>query len=270
MKQTDLDIYLKTALILADVAGSVIRPLFRSGATVGDKSDASPVTIADRGAERVMRALLEELHPDHGVLGEEFGHHNNGSPFCWALDPVDGTRSFITGRPLFGTLISLMHNGIPVIGIIDQPISGERWIGVAGRQTLFRSGNRDSITAPAETCLKQTLDQAELSCTSPEMLEAAPSGFYWSSLKNACRRITWGGDCYAYGLLALGQIDIIAECDMNVWDWAALVPVIEGAGGKITDWAGDPLRADGDRTVLATGNASLLSQSVKYLRNPST
>ncbi|NLI27999.1 MAG: histidinol phosphate phosphatase, partial [Acetobacter sp.] len=98
----------------------------------------------------------------------------------------------------------------------------------------------------------------------------APSGFYWSSLKRACRRITWGGDCYAYGLLALGQIDIIAECDMNVWDWAALVPVIEGAGGKITDWAGDPLKADGNRTVLATGNASLLSQSIKYLRNPST
>ncbi|MDG6093942.1 inositol monophosphatase family protein [Acetobacter sp. AN02] len=259
---------LKTALMLADIAGAVIRPLFRAPLHADNKADASPVTVADRGAERVMRAFLEELHPDHGILGEEFGRTNADSPFCWTLDPVDGTRAFITGRPVFGTLIALMYENRPVIGIIDQPVTGERWIGVAGRETLFRPAmwhqDRTPLPAAARPC--PSLGDAELSCTSPEMLESAPECFTWATLKQACRRVSWGGDCYAYGLLALGQIDIIAECDMKPWDWAALQPVVEGAGGCMTDWSGKPLDFNGDGTVLAVGNRDLLDKAVTSLK----
>jgi myo-inositol-1(or 4)-monophosphatase len=252
----------------ADVAGAVIRPFFRAAAeNVMDtalKADRSPVTIADRSAERAMRAVLAERFPDHGILGEEFGLDRPEARLCWVLDPIDGTRAFITGRPIFGTLIALMQDGIPVLGVIDQPITGERWIGVSGQPTRFRGpfGGRPGCRPCGG------LDQAELSCTSPEMLDAAGRPG-WERLAAGVRRVSWGGDCYAYGLLALGQIDIVAEGDMKLWDWAALVPVIEGAGGRVTDWNGQPLRPDGqaDRPgrVLAVGDPGLLSQAAALL-----
>ncbi|GBQ24898.1 inositol monophosphatase [Acetobacter estunensis NRIC 0472] len=262
----DLDTFAATANALADVAGTVIRPWFRTSVGIDDKADESPVTIADRTAERVMRAVLAERHPDHAILGEEFGLHAGNSDWQWTLDPIDGTRAFITGRPTFGTLISLSHAGTPVIGVIDQPITGERWIGVAGRGTLFRPGF-GSLAAPhvIRTRACASLAQADLSCTAVEMLEDAPRPT-WKQLKAAVHRVSWGGDCYAYGLLALGQIDVIAECTMKPWDWAALVPVIEGAGGRVTDWNGQILRADGDGTVLAVGNPALLDAAVSCLK----
>ncbi|AQS84544.1 MAG: histidinol-phosphatase [Acetobacter aceti] len=263
----DLDQFLRTAHALADVAGTVIRPFFRSRLAASDKSDESPVTIADRMAERVMRAQLAELHPDHAILGEEFGLQEGTSAYQWTLDPIDGTRAFITGRPTFGTLISLSFEDKPIIGIIDQPVTGERWIGVEGRPTLFRSGfGEQSVFTPATTRPCSSLGDADLSCTSPEMLEDAPRPV-WSRLKAAAKRVSWGGDCYAYGLLAGGHIDVIAECDMKPWDWSALVPVVEGAGGVMTDWNGQTLRHDGDRTVLATGNRALHEAAVACLRS---
>jgi histidinol phosphatase-like enzyme (inositol monophosphatase family) len=252
--------FLATAIEAAACAGAVIKPYFRAKLETERKSDQSPVTIADRAAEQAMRALLQQRFPDHGILGEEFGLYQPEAPYRWVLDPIDGTRAFITGRPMFGTLISLMLDGRPILGLIDQPVTGERWLRVDGEPTTF-SG---PFGGTPHTRLCPTLAQAELSCTSPDMLGSFMPA--WRSLADAVARISWGGDCYAYGLLALGQIDIIAECDLKIWDWAALLPVVEGAGGCLTDWQGqglDPDRFDG--RVLAVGDPALLDQAVERL-----
>ena len=245
----------------ADVAGAVIRPFFRAGVATEVKRDRTPVTIADRTAEQAMRAVLAERFPGHGILGEEFGLDRPQSRLRWVLDPIDGTRAFITGRPIFGTLIGLMEGDAPVLGLIDQPVTGERWVGVAGLPTRFRGpfgGRAGCRPCPA-------LGSAELSCTSPQMFGTAAT-VRWERLAAAVGRVSWGGDCYAYGLLALGQIDVIAEADLKVWDWAALLPVIEGAGGRLTDWSGGPLRPDGDGRALAVGDPALLPKAVEVLR----
>ena len=256
----DTDSLLAAAEAAADVAGAVIRPFFRAGVGADQKADRSPVTIADRTAERAMRAVLAERFPGHGVLGEEFGLDRPDAPLRWVLDPIDGTRAFLTGRPTFGTLIALFRDDRPVIGIIDQPVTGERWIGALGRPTVFRGplGGR----AGCRPC--PVLADAELSCTSPEMLGLldAPR---WERLRLGVRRNSWGGDCYAHGLVALGQIDIVAESDMKVWDWGPLVPVIEGAGGSVTDWRGQPLHPAGDGRVLSVGDPALLPAIVAAL-----
>jgi len=255
-----LDGLLAGAEAAADVAGAVIRPFFRARLSADLKSDHSPVTIADRSAEQAMRAVLTERFPAHGVLGEEFGHDRPDARRCWVLDPIDGTRAFITGRPVFGTLVALLEDGRPILGVIDQPVTGERWIGAAGRPTVFR-GPMGGV-AGCRPCA--TLAEAELSCTSLGMLGGDMPR--WQRLADAVRRVSWGGDCYAYGLLALGHIDVIAEATMKLWDWAALVPVIEGAGGKITDWSGQKLRPDGDGRVLAVGDPALLDAALARLQ----
>jgi histidinol phosphatase-like enzyme (inositol monophosphatase family) len=252
--------FLGVAEAAADLAGAAIRPLFRSPLLVEAKGDASPVTEADRAAERAIRDLLAARLPTHGVIGEEYGDHQAGADWVWVLDPIDGTRAFVTGRPLFGTLIGLLHQGVPVLGIIDQPVTGERWIGVAGDATRFRS--TIGGTPGCRPC--RTLAEAELSCTSPDMFDAATAPRF-AALKGAARRTTWGGDCIAYGLLALGLVDVVVDATMKPWDWAALVPVIAGAGGRCTDWAGRPLRLDGDGTVLAVGDPALLPDVTKLL-----
>ena len=261
---TDMDRLVSGAEAAADVAGAVVRPFFRAGLGAEQKADRSPVTIADRTAEQAMRAVLAERFPDHGVLGEEFGLDRPQARFRWVLDPIDGTRAFITGRPTFGTLVALLDGGRPILGVIDQPVTRERWIGAAGRRTTFRGplGGR----AGCRPCA--TLAEAELSCTSAEMMEGDPWP-RWRRLAAAVRRNYWGGDCYAYGLLALGQIDVVAECQMKLWDWAALVPVVEGAGGRVTDWSGTPLRPDGDGSVLAVGDPALLAPAVACLTEAS-
>jgi myo-inositol-1(or 4)-monophosphatase len=245
----------------ADAAGAVIRPLFRSALLVEAKGDASPVTEADRGAEQAIRAILSARFPDHGIWGEEFGADRPDAEWLWLLDPIDGTRAFVTGRPLFGCLIALLHRGRPVLGIIDQPTLGERWIGVAGQPTRFRSPHGG--TAGCRPCAR--VSEAELSCTSPDMFrpEDRP-GF--ERLRGAARRVTWGGDCYAYGLLALGLVDLVAEATMQPWDWAALAPVVEGAGGRLTGWDGRPLTlGDADGRVLAVGDPAMLAEAVDLL-----
>lgn len=245
--------FLGVAEEAADLAGRVIRPLFRSALLVEAKGDASPVTEADRAAERAIRDLLAARLPSHGVIGEEYGEDRPDAEWAWVLDPIDGTRAFVTGRPLFGTLIGLLHRGVPVLGIIDQPVTGERWIGVAGQPTRLRSPIGGAVGC--RPCA--TLDQAELSCTSPDMFDAATAPRF-AAMKAAARRTTWGGDCIAYGLLAIGLVDVVVDATMKPWDWAALVPVIEGAGGRCTDWAGRPLRLESDGSVLAVGDPALL------------
>jgi histidinol phosphatase-like enzyme (inositol monophosphatase family) len=249
------------ALACADAARPIVRRYFRETIGAEMKGDDSPVTIADREAEQAMRAVITKAFPAHDLLGEEYGSGADaGSDWQWVLDPIDGTRAFITGRPTFGTLIALLHKGRPVLGVLDQPVLGERWIGIEGRRTEFSSPIGGRIGPRA----LRDLAAAELSCTSPDILsdDAKPR---FANLGRQVRRVSWGGDCYAYGLLALGQIDVVAECTMKVWDWAALVPIVAGAGGIMTDWRGRPLDASGDGTVLALGDPALLDTAVAAL-----
>ena len=254
-----LDSLVAAAEAAADVAGAVVRPFFRAGVGADLKTDASPVTVADRTAEQAMRAVLSGRFPEHGILGEEFGLDRPGARMRWVLDPIDGTRAFLTGRPVFGTLVALLDGNEPVLGVIDQPITGERWIGVAGRPTAFRGAHGRAGCRPCPA-----LDRAELSATSPAVFGPDEAEAF-ARLDAAAARTSWGGDCYAYGLLALGQIDVIAEPGLKLWDWAALVPVIEGAGGRVTDWRGGALRPDGDGSVLAVGDPALLALAVALL-----
>jgi myo-inositol-1(or 4)-monophosphatase len=258
IEHPDIASFIAAAEAAADVAAAVVRPFFRAGLAAAVKTDMSPVTIADRSAELAMRGVLSQRFPEHTVSGEEFGALNPGQRYRWVLDPIDGTRAFITGRPQFGTLIALLDGDTPILGIIDQPITRERWIGAVGRRTVFQG---EFGRAGCRPC--GALSEAELSCTSPEIF--AGDTPRWQNLSKAVRRITYGGDCYAYGLVALGQLDIVAEATMQVWDWSALVPIISGAGGSITDWNGAPLRPDGDGRVLALGDAGLLAQAVTAL-----
>ncbi|MCA7121041.1 MAG: histidinol-phosphatase [Acidibrevibacterium sp.] len=249
MARDDRDRLIACAEAAAAAAASVVRPCFRAPLDVARKHDDSPVTIADREAEQAMRRVIAAHFPKDGILGEEFGHEREGADRLWVLDPIDGTRAFITGRPLFGTLIGLLEEGRPVLGLIDQPITGERWLGFAGEALRFRGplGGRPGC----RSC--PSLAEAELTATSPAMFSPDQAARF-ARLAGAVRRVSWGGDCYGYGLLALGLIDMIAEADLKLWDWAALVPVIESAGGAACDWQGRPLAIGGDGTILALGD----------------
>ncbi|MCA1940198.1 MAG: histidinol-phosphatase [Caenispirillum bisanense] len=242
---------------LADTSGAVIRQYFRTPVAVDDKSDASPVTIADRGAEEAIRAVLAEVVPDHGIIGEEFGRANEGAELVWVLDPIDGTKAFISGKPSFGTLIALLKDGRPWLGVIDQPITGERWIGAAGHGTTL--AGKALKTRPCTD-----LAQATLYATAPEMFK----GDDWTAFQRLYQSVKlprYGSDCYAYGLLALGFVDLVCEADLKVYDWAAVVPVIEQAGGIVTDWQGRPLTPDSDGHVLAAGDARLHAAALERL-----
>jgi myo-inositol-1(or 4)-monophosphatase len=255
-----MDKLVASAEAAADLAGAAIRPLFRSALMVEAKGDASPVTEADRSAERAIRDHIARHHPDHGVIGEEYGSDRADAEWVWVLDPIDGTRAFVTGRPIFGTLIGLLHRGRPVLGVIDQPATGERWIGAEGRRTSFRGPFGGTVGC--RPC--PDVGQAELSCTSPDMFPPGQDAGF-QALRRASRRTTWGGDCYTYGLVALGLVDIVVEAAMKPWDWGALVPVVEGAGGRVTDHAGRPLTLDSPGDVLAVGDPALLPACASLL-----
>ena len=234
---------------LADAAGEIVRRYFRRGVAVDDKADLSPVTIADREAESVLRARIEKRFPDHGILGEEHGSRNVSAERVWVLDPIDGTKSFISGVPLFGTLIALMERGVPVLGVIDQPISRERWIGARGHQSTLNGAAISTRTCPS-------LGSATLFATTPDMFKDADAEAF-QRLKAAVKLPRFGGDCYAYGLLAAGFVDLVVEASLKPYDYSALVPVITGAGGSMTDWQGKALGLASDGRVLACGDPRL-------------
>ena len=249
--------YLDFAMRLADAAGAVVREYYRATLTVETKADASPVTIADREAEQALRAMIRATYPDHGIEGEEFPGERLEAEFVWRLDPIDGTKSFVFGRPLFGTLIALTRAGRPILGVIDQCILQERWVGVAGERSTW---NGEPIGVRA--C--PTLEQAILSLTSPQMFTAAERAAL-ARLESAVRFPICGGDCYAYGLLAMGSIDLIVEADLDVHDFMALIPVIEGAGGVVTDWQGAALTPTSDGRIVAAGDSRVHESALKLL-----
>ncbi|MDX5932836.1 inositol monophosphatase family protein [Acidiphilium acidophilum] len=251
---------IEAAIAAAEAAGTVIRPYFRAGLTADDKSDDSPVTLADRAAEQAIRAIMAARFPQFGVIGEEFGDQRSGR-YNWVIDPIDGTREFITGRPTFVTLIALVEDGVPILGLIDQPVIGERWLAAEGRLDFTsRFGGRIGCRKRAR------LDQAELSCTGPEWFDE-PQLAAFHRLEAACRRASWGDDAYAAGLVALGEIDVIAEAGHKPWDWAASVPIVAAAGGTMCDWSGNPLHLDAehDGTVLILGDPGLKGAALAAL-----
>lgn len=234
---------------LAELAGSVSLKYFRQSLDVEHKSDHSPVTVADRSVEAAMRERIEECYPEHGIFGEEHGKENVGSAHTWILDPIDGTKSFITGMPTFGTLIAHLENKIPIIGIIDIPATDERWLGIAGRPALF-----NNVECQTSNC-KQLAD-ANFYTTSPDMFDGTGKiAFERVSQQAALRR--FGGDCYTYGLLASGHVDVVMEMALEPYDYMALIPVIECAGGVITDWQGKTLNEDSDGHVIASASKEL-------------
>jgi histidinol phosphatase-like enzyme (inositol monophosphatase family) len=245
---TDADLAL--AHRLADAAGAAIRPHFRSLAAVETKADASPVTIADRAAEAAIRDILGRERPRDGIIGEEYGEDRPDAARVWVLDPIDGTRAFIAGRPLFGTLIGLLEDGVPVLGVIDQCIAGDRWAGAAGRATTLNGAAVRTRTRP--------LAAAHLATTSPHAFGHADFTAF-ERLRRQAGDTLYGGDCHNYALVATGGLDLVVEAGLKIYDWAALVPVVAGAGGVMADWSGAPLRRGSDGRVVAAGNPALLA-----------
>lgn len=252
---TDDDIRLANRL--ADAAGTAIRPFFRARYRMEAKADATPVTEADRAAEAAIRTILEAERPHDGIIGEEYGDVREGAPRRWVLDPIDGTRSFIAGRPIFGTLIALIEEETPTLGVIDQPILGERWIGATGRATSFNG-------APAHTRRCARLADALLGTTSPYLFDDTERPRF-EAVAKASANLVLGGDCYSYAGLAIGQLDLVVEAGLKLYDFAALVPVIEGAGGRMCDWQGRPLGASSSGQVIASGDPALIPAVLEAL-----
>ena len=205
-----------------------------------------------------MRRLIAERFPEHGIFGEEHGNERVDAEFVWVLDPIDGTKSFISGIPLFGTLIALLKNGVPVLGVLDQPISRERWLGVAG-QPSTHNGNAIHTRA----C--ERLDAATVFSTSPDMFKGSDAEAF-GRVRQGAKLMRYGGDCYAYGLCALGFVDAVVEASLKPYDFCALIPIIEGAGGIVTDWQGRRPGLVSDGRILACGDVVLHEQMLEIGR----
>jgi len=249
---------------LADAAGEVIRPYFRRRIDVADKGAAKgemfdPVTAADKGAEEAIRAILNSERPDDGILGEEFPEKKSNNGRQWVIDPVDGTRAFITGQTQWGTLIALNENGRVSLGVMDQPVTRERFIGHGGTAELHAPEGVAKLAV--RPCAG--LAQAVLMTTHPWSYFDAAEAAAFRRLCDASMMSRFGGDCYAYGLLAMGFVDVVVEARLKPWDIQALIPIVEGGGGIITDWTGAPC-AEGGR-VIAAGDKRVHAAALEFL-----
>lgn len=242
---------------LAEAAGAVTRRYFRRPLAVADKADASPVTAADREAEEVMRELIERRYPAHGIIGEELPPRRADAEYVWLLDPIDGTKSFITGKPLFGTLVALARNGVPLLGLIDHVILGERWVGAVGRGATLNG-------RPARVRPCPELKSAALYASSPETFQGA-DGAAFERLRGQVKLPLFGGDCYAYGLLASGYVDLVVEASLGADDYFPLAAVVAAAGGVMSDWSGAALGLASDGRVIAAGDPRAHAQALEVL-----
>ena len=258
---------------LAQVSGDVILPFFRSSIGSEDKSRGGvfdPVTEADRGAEAAMRRLIQQTFPAHGVVGEEYGADRPDAEYVWVLDPIDGTKSFISGLPTWGTLIGLMHNGRPVHGMMSQPFTRERYSGDGKRSRLRTLAPNRGEGPPTEWTTRAlrtrpcaALSEATLMTTSPLLIRADADRELYRALEAEARLTRYGGDCYASCALASGFVDLVIETDLKPYDIVALAPIIEGAGGVITTWDGESV-AKGGR-IVAAGDRRLHEIALKRL-----
>lgn len=258
--KTDIKVFVDLASLLADESGKIIKKYFRKNPVVSFKKDNTQVTKADIEIENKLRKIIHNEFKDHQVIGEELSNNfeNKKSDIAWIIDPIDGTKAFIHGKPSFGTLIAVFKGSVPLLGLIDQPILKERWLSFNKKTTY----NGNLVSSNGNTDLKK----ARLEATSPLMFSG---NSYKKFLKivNEVSSVSWGSDCYAYGMLANGYIDIICEQGMKFWDYAALIPIIEGSGGKITDWQGKKLEENGDGSVLASANENIHEKALKILNN---
>jgi histidinol phosphatase-like enzyme (inositol monophosphatase family) len=242
---------------LADEARSILSAHFRRPAAVEYKSDRSPVTAVDRLTEQTLRDRIRARFPAHAIAGEEHGFDGSDRRCVWVLDPIDGTKAFITGVPLFGSLIALLIDDRAVLGVVEMPALAERWVGVCGRAT-------EHDGEACRTSARESLSSAFLFATSPSMFRG-PDRQRFDAVSERARMTRYGTDCYAYGLLASGFVDLVVEADMKPYDYLALVPVVEGAGGVITDWRGDRLRFESDGHVVAAASATLHAEALALL-----
>ena len=249
---------------LADLSARRIMPLFRSSLAIEEKHGKGiydPVTAADREAEQVMRRHVRERFPDHGLIGEEFGEENAGARYLWIFDPIDGTRAFIAGAPSWGTLIGLMEDGRPLLGMMNQPFTGERFYGGPEGSFFQKDGGERQRLAVRKQA--KGLEQAILSTTSPQLFASSKDREAFERLAARVRMTRYGLDCYAYCLLAMGLIDIVAESGLAIYDIAPLIPIVEGAGGIVTCWDGsDPAQGG---TILASATPALHKQAMTIL-----
>lgn len=243
----------------ADQARDKSMRWFRTPLEVLTKLDDSPVTIADREVEYVLRQSILEHYPEHGIWGEEHGRVRMDADYIWVVDPIDGTRSFISGYPLWGTLLSVLWQERPCIGLIDVPATNERWIGQHGAPTLFNG-------EACRTSPRTALDDAVLMATTPDMFTPTELQAF-EALSAATRMRRFGGDCYSYGLLASGHVDLVLESELQPYDFMSLIPIIEGAGGCITDWSGQTLGLESTGQVLASANEELHRQALAVLKD---
>ena len=255
-----MQLFLDFTRELAHLSGDIIRPYFRH-ASVETKADDTPVTAADRGAERAMRERIQQRFPDHGILGEEFGNHQPDAEYQWVLDPIDGTKTFVAHCHLFGTLIALLRDGQPLLGAIHQPILGDLLLG-DGQQTWL---NGDPVSV--RPCA--AIEEAVLTTTDHWNVHRYRNGRAFEGLAQRARLYRTWGDCYGYYLLATGGIDVMTDPILAQWDLMALIPIVEGAGGRMTDWHGEPILA-GDEPGAngAVATAGGLHDEVIRLLNP--
>ncbi len=250
------------AIELAREAARVSLPYFRGEFAESDKGGPGafdPVTQADQEAEAALRRLISARYPDHGVIGEEYGEDRPDAEHVWILDPIDGTRAFIAGLPLWTNLIALRTAGRPAVGVIGQPYLDEIFLGGPSGARLLKGAGETPLAVRA--CPKLT--DAVIATTDPDLFTGAELGA-WTQVRAAARLARLGCDAYAYAMVAAGRIDLVAESALKVWDWSALVPVIEAAGGRVTDWRGETPGASGQ--ILAVGDARLTEQALVSLR----
>jgi inositol-phosphate phosphatase/L-galactose 1-phosphate phosphatase/histidinol-phosphatase len=241
---------------LADLAAPISQKFFRQHNLVIDKPDYTPVTEIDIQIETIIRQEIEKTYPNHGFWGEETGQSNIGSDYIWVIDPIDGTKAFITGKPLFGTLIGLLYQGKPVAGLIDQSFTRERWIGMDGMGSTH-NGIPIQVAAP-----KQDLSSAKTYAGSPEMFDDV-AGF--NNLRRSVKYCLYGADCYAYGLLSMGHVDLVIEKGLSPHDFCALVPIIKNAGGYISGWLGEDLTLHANGNVVAASHQALAESAMACL-----
>jgi len=247
---------------LADTSGAVIRPFFRQPIAVTHKDGVhafDPVTEADRGAERALRELIARERPADGILGEEYGETPGTSNYRWVLDPVDGTRAFITGRHEWGSLIALEDKGRAVLGILDQPVLGERFVGANGAAHLLQAGQSTKLQVRECPALKDAI----LCATDPSAYFSGSEQQAFARVQAQTRMTRYGGDCYLFAALAMGFVDLVIEAGFQAWDAAALIPIVEGAGGVMTSWDGGS--AASGKTIIAAGDKRVHQAAMKLL-----
>jgi len=252
------------ALELAEAAGAVIRPLFRVENGLEDKGPAKngefdPVTLADKGAEAAIRRLIAERYPDHGVIGEEYGEDRPDAEFVWVLDPIDGTRAFIAGLPLWTTLIGMRHQGRPSVGAIGQSYIGETFVGSSRGASLVRGG----ALYPLRVRACPTLAQALIATTDQNLYQGAALEA-WSRVRAKARVARFGCDAYAYAMVAMATMDVVVEAGLKAWDVEAAIPIIQGAGGFISHWSGEPIGQNGGNLLIA-GDERVWNETIALL-----